>query len=254
MLLEKTLSENNQHVARLEGSAHLIVWKIESSQPLGLNKTAWLAEGVRRGMMSKAGQILGERQIPEVISGHSAEGILKRTHASYLPLDVDQDGHLDHVVLHLPEPPTDQLRMAIFSLRHIHLSGESALMIPLYLGPQKTSPVLGSESSRHWVTVSPWAHPWHLKKNFGLEEQLKEELKRDGLPSPSVVEFSEGCFLRGPACNVRQFPYRRPGKELVRHSVQLKFVKIGFDIPVEGPLLLGRARHFGYGLFQPSAS
>lgn len=230
---------------------HVMVWKIEAEWPLGYAQIPWAAEALRRALMSRLGRTSDARSVPALISGHSGEGQLKAAHASFLPMDADFDGKLDHIVLLLPEQPTDDLRLAITGLRNLRMHNQSALLIPLYFGSQLAAPLLGTETSESWVSITPWAHPWHLKKNFGFEEQIRKELRKDGFPEPETVTFSEQCFIRGASCDVRRFPYRRPGRELVRHAVQLKFVRLQFTQPVTGPLLFGRARHFGYGLFNP---
>jgi CRISPR-associated protein Csb2 len=235
-----------------EQSSKIVVWKIESALPLPLSKTAWVAEGLRRSLMSRVASNSGPDHLPAGLSGHNDGNERNFPHSSFVPLDLDLDGFLDHVAFLFPVGIEDAVRFAALGLQFIRLYGEGIMVVPIYFGSLKDSPVIGIEKSVKWVSVSPWAHPWHLKKRFGFADQLTEELRRDGYPVPSEIAFSEQCFLRGAKCDVRCFPYRRPGKDLVRHSVQMKFVKLTFAEAVEGPLLLGRARNFGYGLFVPA--
>lgn len=243
--------DNNVNFFKPRSNQYVMVWKIEAEWPLGYAQIPWAAEALRRALMSRLGWASDSKSVPAVISGHSSEGQLKDVHASFLPMDANFDGKLDHLVLLLPEQPSDEIRLTIMGLRNIRMHNLSAFLIPIYFGSQITSPLLGADTSASWVSVTPWAHPWHLKKTFGFEEQIRKELRKDGFPDPEKISFSEQCFIRGTSCDVRKFPYRRPGRELVRHAVQLKFVMLRFNEPVTGPLLFGRARHFGYGLFNP---
>jgi CRISPR-associated protein Csb2 len=230
----------------------ILVWKIESETLLPVSRTPWLAEGLRRSLMSRVAARFGSDKIPEGLSGHSVDARKDFQHSAFVPLDLDLDGFLDHLAFSIPDELDEVVRFAALGLNNIRHYGEGVVVLPLYFGPIANAPALASEMSRNWTSVSPWAHPWYLKKRFGFAEQLIEELRRDGYPKPVEIEFAEKCFLRGDHIDVRHFPYRRPGKELVRHAVQLKFVRVTFESPVEGPLLLGRARNFGYGLFVPS--
>lgn len=108
-----------------------------------------------------------------------------------------------------------------------------------------------TESARSWATVTPIVYSrWPKGGRAALVKQVMAECAHVGLPEPGSAEI-----LRGPT---------RPGAATravdIKHVPQdwrksvtgpMGHVRIGFPAPVHGPILLGRARHFGLGLCVP---
>lgn len=105
--------------------------------------------------------------------------------------------------------------------------------------------------SRHWVSVTPVIHSrWRKGGAEGLLRQVTADCAHVGLPAPARVEVLRGSGRRGGADRivpVRQVPehWRGPLQGPADH------LHITFEQPVHGPVLLGRARHFGLGLCVP---
>jgi CRISPR-associated protein Csb2 len=105
-----------------------------------------------------------------------------------------------------------------------------------------------------WVTATPVVHSrWPKPKHGGLLAQVARDCRHVGLPAPSEVEALPAAGLPGAAF--------RPiaGKRVPRQwrdllTGQINHLRIRFDEPITGPVLLGKARHFGLGLFVPLAS
>lgn len=105
-----------------------------------------------------------------------------------------------------------------------------------------------------WVSVTPVIHARWRK---GTQETLADQVTRDcshvGLPAPSSVEPIRGSAFPGAAS--RPVPTDRVPREwrksLAGPSSHLRII---FPSPVAGPVLLGRARHFGLGLLVPEVS
>jgi CRISPR-associated protein Csb2 len=94
----------------------------------------------------------------------------------------------------------------------------------------ETDPLSGT--ARTWRTVTPYQVNRH-GKNVGAEAAIAEDVRvecmRRGLPPPQVTTLS----ARGLA-----------GRGLVGE------LELAFPRPISGPLLLGRGRHLGGGLFR----
>jgi len=106
-------------------------------------------------------------------------------------------------------------------------------------------------AARRWASVTPVVHSRYQARRGerGLLEQVAADCADVGLPVPETVEVLRRSRFRGaPAfINAKQAP--RSDKALLAgpHS----HLELTFEQPVEGPVLLGRARHFGLGLCLP---
>lgn len=109
----------------------------------------------------------------------------------------------------------------------------------LTVRPVSTDATTGSGSlfapSRTWLSVTPYHVNRHARQaaaHEALAMDLRTECRRRGLLEPRVT--ATDC--RG-----------EPGIGLVGRA------KLGFAVAVAGPILLGRGRHTGSGLFAGSA-
>lgn len=108
-------------------------------------------------------------------------------------------------------------------------------------------------ASRRWSTATPLVHSRHLprKSEQAVYEQVARECADVGLPAPARVDVRRAPRFRGAARSIdpRRLPTSWTGP-LRGPQVHLD---LWFDEPVLGPVLLGRARHFGLGLCLPFA-
>ena len=108
-------------------------------------------------------------------------------------------------------------------------------------------------ASRRWSTVTPLVHSRYLprKNEQALFEQIAAECADVGLPAPARITVRRSSRFRGAPGSISAKglpeswtgPLRGPQAHL----------DLWFDEPVRGPILLGRARHFGVGLCLPFA-
>lgn len=111
---------------------------------------------------------------------------------------------------------------------------------PLYLGP-----------SRRWVTITPIVHSrWRKGGADALLDQVSADCEHVGLRAPVEVEVLRSPARRGGADRVLAPPAM---PESWRGLLQgpRSHLRITFPEPVLGPVLIGRARHFGLGLCVP---
>lgn len=101
-----------------------------------------------------------------------------------------------------------------------------------------------------WATVSPVVLDRFPRDPYGEEAAatIRQSCERVGLPSPVAVSLSRVSWVTG-APTADAFPPRpaRPGRSR-RYHVHAHLI---FDRPVQGPVLLGAGRYFGYGLCRP---
>lgn len=214
-----------------------------------------VGEAVRHALMGNARRILGEDHIPRELSGHNLPDGNRHAHAFYLPEDADFDGRIDHILIHAPMALTPAT-LRVFEKLSI-VRGKEGIEWRLVLESLGDAASVGKGSSlvrsaSRWVSVTPYLHPWHAKKSFGVEDQLRRECRGRGLPD--IVEIRRVPSIRVKGKSVRPLHFYRFRKKggLTQPDTHGSFIELEFAQPIGGPLALGFACHFGLGLFAPA--
>lgn len=217
-----------------------------------VEETLRIGELMRMAVMSQAKRVCGEDRVPSVFSGHDMPEGSRHRHAFYLPWDANQDGHIDRVVLHVPGGMRVEGRRIVEGMRKLWSrdGGEWRLVLES-IGGSDVAHAL-TQPSRVWESVTPYLHPWHVKRHFDVAAQIKRECRERGLPEPAMLEpFAE--VKAGKNRKRRPIHYRRfrSRQGLAQPDRLGSFWRLTFPEPVRGPLALGFACHFGLGLFIP---
>ncbi|HEX4130380.1 MAG TPA: type I-U CRISPR-associated protein Csb2 [Pirellulales bacterium] len=196
----------------------------------------------------------------------------RHRHAHILPIDLDDDGHLDHLLIHAPMGLKEQAQHAIRSVDHTYMKGGAgklqvtiagsgnlnmlySLRIPV---KRRITQLLGpSEGARVWVSLTPFVPPRFLKRRGtnDLTGQINAELaSRDLPPAQHVEDVSRHARFRALRHFVRS--RQRGGAP---PPVDFGFaLRLHFADPLFGSewkdkdrrlLALGYASHFGLGVF-----
>ena len=220
------------------------------------------AELLHRALVARVGR--GERVDCPELTGRDATGkpLTGHQHAHLLPVDLDGDGHLDHIVVHAPMGLGPSAQHALRGLKRtwtkrgvgqlqVALAGQGeiddlrTLPSPLDIG---IAALLGpQQGSRIWQSFTPLVLPRHQKVRGAnaFAGQINSELASRGRPPATVkvLGWDEGTRHLRHAIRVRRFPAAPP-------PVNAGFaVRLVFEQPVSGPLALGYGSHFGLGLF-----
>ncbi|MGE3965947.1 MAG: type I-U CRISPR-associated protein Csb2 [Planctomycetota bacterium] len=202
-----------------------------------------LARALRRAVMARVQATLGQRErLAPFFSGHAEDGApVRRSRSSHLSFAFDPDSRrLLILAPHVVErrAPTSQ---ELDHLRTLDAALEGFCELRAgYAGIFSLSPAAIEElddsllgRSRVWKTISPYVVTRHAKGGAATEALAADvvaECRRLGLPEPRV----ESSNLRGA-----------PGIGLTGN------VRLYFERRIAGPLLLGRTRYLGGGLFRP---
>lgn len=224
-----------------------------------VHRTLPQAELLHRGLAASAAR-LDDKPFPVLTGLDTNRSPLRdHRHAHILPLDLDNDRHIDHILLHADMMFDERSRRAVGELRRTFTKGgagalqlsvaaEAPLMalaaLPAPYGPRLAS-LLGP--ARSWSSLTPFVPPRHMKRRGRntLVGQIEAEIASRGLPHASIEILPTDAHNSDMRHFVRR---RRPGSPQPPSDsgFQLRLV---FERPVQGPISLGYASHFGLGLF-----
>ncbi|MGH7214630.1 MAG: type I-G CRISPR-associated protein Csb2 [Tepidisphaeraceae bacterium] len=232
-----------------------------------VTRTLPQAELFHRAIIGRAGR--GQSiQCPE-LTGKDAQGKPLREghrHAHIFPLalDLDNDRHIDHILIFAPMGLSETARRAISTLRRTWTKGgvgemqlavvgkgslDDLRQLPDRVGAKLEALIGPKVGARSWTSLTPFVPPRFLKKSGksnDLVRQVNAELRSRGLPEASV-----GIT-----------PWHLPESHKLRHYVRVRkrgapppqdlgyLLRLSFAEPVPGPIALGYASHFGLGTFK----
>lgn len=223
-----------------------------------VTETVYVAELARKRVQGIFGKLF-EGAVSPVFSGKQADGspLAEHRHAFFIPTDDDGDGKLDHLILYAADGFDAREQRTLDVWRETRGPG-SIVMNVVWLGSDDQA----FGPTRLWRSATPFIPTRHYKErgtkrdNFPREQlpemNLREELKRRGLPEPARVTPVEALQLDGRPLAWRNFRQQRVFGDGRRGSEFGKGFEIEFAEPVSGPIALGYACHFGLGLFVPA--
>ena len=225
-----------------------------------------IGEALRRAAMGMAKRLLGAESLPPELSGHDLEPSNRHGHAFWLPEDADSDGAIDHLLIHASQGfGTDAIRV-LTALQTIKRDEADPLRLMLEGVDQSVifeDISAYARSAKVWRSVTPYLHPWHIKKPerrspeatlAAVTEQLRRELGLRGSDLPrieSVIELPD-TQAGGRRLKPLHFHRFRRKRGLIQPDTLGRILELRFADPVRGPLALGFGCHFGLGLFAPA--
>ena len=277
-----------QERINLFGERWLLLEHVDGEMP-DLRACALVAKTIRDALLSGYRRIGLGNEIPEVISGHTADGKPTREiHLAVVALPFagfpHADGHVMGFALVPPRESTilddDSFRKALRALAPMDEErGRRILKIKTKEGtpsgkafsidlsptfeppPNRRSldPEIYVKRARTLATVTPIALDRHLKEEGRAREdevraQIATACRNIGLPEPEEIVADKHSALEGAPS---AYPSgKSPGwlrwqlpQSLA--SRQLTHALIRFAAPVEGPVILGAGRYAGIGLCRP---
>lgn len=219
-----------------------------------------------------------EGKPPSSLSGRDPEGRPLRDerahrHAHLIHLDLDGDGHLDHVLIWSPMGLEADAQRVVRAVRKTFTKGGTAplrlavaavgsrsdlLGLPQPWGEQLRKVLGGSPGgSRHWRSITPFVPPRFLKPGGRntLEGQVAAELAVRGFPESVSVSRLDPHTDDDLVRKSRHFIRQRGRQSSAGATHPPPPIDCGFMLELEfaeavpGPIALGYASHFGLGLF-----
>lgn len=247
-----------------------------------LRACALVGKAIRDTLLSGYRQCGLGHAVPEVVSGHTADGAPSRSpHLAIVPLafagDAYADGHIMGFALVPPRgsaildnadfkavlrrlAPLDETRgRRILTVRTPAGTIELSPTFEPPAGKRSLDPARYTEPARIFATLTPIVLDRHLKakgaeRQDEIAAQIAAACRNIGLPEPDAVLPDKHSALEGapsayPSGRAPAWMRWRLPASLA--SRQLTHAVLRFPQPVEGPVLLGAGRFVGLGLCRP---
>ena len=240
---------------RREKAINAVLYSLESKVPPRILSSLEIAEQVRVRLMGIHKKHVGDpAKVSSKFSGKSPDGTSSKghRHAFILPLDTNNDGRIDHLLIRCAEPFDNTELSALDHLSSLwQPDGKPDIWcVPVQWGV--FGEIGGTEPSRRFRSETPFVLPRHYRKGRGdfdewLVAEVKREARNHGMPEPGTVRPLPRLKKRGHDYFWLEFRRNRKGDAAgLGYGFELEFAE-----PVAGPFTLGYGAHFGLGLFAP---
>ncbi len=234
-----------------------ILYEMESKLPPRITDSITIGDQIHKSLMSRYKKVTGNTHISSLISGRDQSGnsLKGHRHIFIMPLDLDYDGVLDHVLIESKEKFNFDEARTLGSFKALWQgNGETIRFIPVQFGMRNEIilPHRSNGESLTFLSETPVVLTRHYRKGRGDKEKwIKEELKHEalnhGLPEPLSVSIVEKLERKGHSFEWIEFRRNRKGDpDQLGYGFRLEFEK-----PVMGPISMGYGAHYGLGLFMP---
>ena len=239
--------------AKYEPNVTGVLYGMESKVLPPVTSTIEVSQKIRRKLMGIHKGIVGDpTRVSPKFSGKDIDGkpLKGHRHVYIMPMDMDKDGLLDHLLITCKEYFDLEELLALDRLRSIwQASGRPDIqLVALEWG--KMGEIVGSEPNTRLTSATPFLPPRHYRKGRGeFGEWLKQEVAKaaedHGLPKP--IRITIVPRLISSRREIRWLEFRRNRKN---ENAQIGYgFELTFQEPVVGPVALGKDAHFGLGLF-----
>lgn len=234
-----------------------ILYEIESKLPPRITDSIAIGDQIHRSLMSRYKKVTGNAHISSRISGRDRSGnsLKGHRHIFIMPLDLDYDGVLDHVLIESKEIfDADEVRTLSSFKTLWQRNGETIRFIPVQYGMRNeiNLPYRINREGFVFLSETPVVLTRHYRKGRGdkekwIRDELKHEALNHGLPEPVSVSFVKRLERKGHSFEWIEFRRSRKGDpDQLGYGFRLEFEK-----PVMGPISMGYGAHYGLGLFMP---
>lgn len=248
-------------------TGRVIILRRVAGAHVQVNHALALCAGLRSRLIAHA----TNANIRELVSGHAASGApLETPHVAYFPVPFvghpHADGHVMGLALAMPQHLSAEEEYGVIqALARAMPQATAALELRLADGslvsfvvedrpapPFALRPATWGRAATTWTTTTPivlgrQAPRRHPDRDAFAQKQVALCCEQVGLPCPTEVRIGEVGMLVGVP-HAAAFPALPTKAGLQRRHVH---AWLRFDLPVEGPVLLGAGRFRGYGLCRP---
>ncbi len=233
-----------------------VIYALESKVTPSVRETIEVSERVHRKILGIYKRVVNDPENRSALfSGRDADGrpLRDHQHAYIFPVDNDQDGWLDHLIVVSKIPFSSEELTTLDRLDKVwQPKGRPDInFVPLKWGDHRE--MLDKIPGTRFASSTPFVPPRHYRKGRGefmdwLAGEVRKEAVYHGLPEPVEVKPIVKLLLKNGR-SIRWLEFRRSRKG---DSRQIGYgFEIVFPEPVSGPIALGYGAHFGLGQFVP---
>jgi len=234
-----------------------ILYGIESKLLPRITDSIVIGDQIHKSLMSRYKKVTGNTCISSIISGRDQSGnaLKGHRHIFIMPLDLDYDGFLDHVLIESKATfNVDEVRTLSSFKTLWQRNGEPIRFIPVQYGMRNeiVLPHRVNGESLVFLSETPVVLTRHYRKGRGdrekwIKDELRHEALNHGLPEPVSISFVRRLERKGHSFDWIEFRRGRKGDpDQLGYGFRLEFEK-----PVKGPISMGYGAHYGLGLFMP---
>ncbi|MGC8628388.1 MAG: type I-G CRISPR-associated protein Csb2 [Acidimicrobiales bacterium] len=243
-------------IARETAVPTVVRWAFSSPAMPSLNVAIAMTDVLHQAAVSRFCKLYPDRASRQ-LTGRDEHGVPLNghRHVHWLAFPAEQGGRfIDSLAAYAPAGLSSEEVAALCSLTQlsgyayvegfqpgrisVEVVGSAEQALPELVGPAAV-----------WVPVTPFAPPKHKRPSSTLLQHAERYARRDlaslAAPAPARVWLSGS-----PGGSWLDFRRHRVRERLAEARFATG-IKLAFDQPVQGPLLLGALRHFGLGLFRP---
>jgi CRISPR-associated protein Csb2 len=240
--------------ADFRSDINAILFALDSTVLPMLEDTVLISDRIHRKLVGIYSKKYGASSISERFTGKDKDGnpLKGHRHIYIIPLDIDNDQRLDHILIKMKESFTLEELGVLSHLNSLWQAGgkPDIKILPVEMG--NTGQLSGFQNSRLFRSETPFIPPRHYRRGRGdhtewLAGELKREATNHGLPEPVNVKVMDMLKKRGRS--IRWLDFKR-SRKYVPESSGYGF-EIEFSEPVKGVFTLGYGSHYGLGLFVP---
>lgn len=216
---------------------------LKPSKSVHVSRTVQVAEAVRTAILSVCGN-----EAPVWVHGHGQDN----HHIAITPLanvgNKYADGMMTGIGIwlpkHLSRRDRAEIAFMIAGIDKIQSQGLEFTVSVRQSDQVATKVDTWSRLSKRWISVTPVVLDRYPKKGrLSVERIIADSCPHSGLPEPATVKVLRYPWMQGIPAS-REFNPRSKGR-LFSH------VEMEFEEPVWGPVLVGRERFYGMGMFRP---
>jgi CRISPR-associated protein Csb2 len=219
-----------------------------------VTETIKVSENVRTKLMGIYKIVADTSYISPKFSGKNQDGsfLTGHQHIYILPLDSDEDGRIDHILITCKEPFDGFELSALDKLTSLWQSDGKPDIRCVLIQLGSVEDINICKVGTTFKSVTPFVPTRHYRKGRGnydqwLENEVKHEAKNHGLPEPVAVRKLEKLDLKGHSYYWLEF-IRNRKEDSIRSGYGFE---IEFSDPIPGPFSIGYGAHYGLGTFKP---
>lgn len=240
--------------ADFRSDINAVLFALDSTVLPMLEDTVLISDRIHRKLVGIYSKKYGESSISERFTGRDKDGnpLKGHRHIYIIPLDIDNDERLDHILIKMKEAFTlEELGVLSYMNSLWQAGGKPDIkIVPVEMG--STGQLNAFPSSKSFRSETPFIPPRHYRKGRGdysewLAKELKREATNHGLPEPVSVKVMDMLKKRGRP--IRWLDFKR-SRKYEQEGSGYGF-EIEFSEPVKGVFTLGYGSHYGLGLFIP---